>query len=386
VIVFLGLAAAVAILGVSCGKPADAQAAKSGKGSRAVPVTVAPVVLKDVPLALDTFGTTRAKASVAIKAQVDQVIQAVHFQQGQRVSPGDLLFTLDSRPYEAELVRAQAALSRDQVMAENAQEDVNRDADMLAQKVVSRQEYDKARATANSLAETLKVDRAVIAAAQLNVDNCRIFSPIAGQVGRILVDAGNLVKANDVSLVVINQISPIDVFFSVPQAELDRIRAYQVQGDLEVDATIPNDPDHPEKGRLTFIDNSVDTSNGTIELGASFPNEDERLWPGRYVTVRPVLTVQLGATLVPARAIQTGSAGQYVFVVKDDRNVEQRNVKVARFYGDDAVMEAGVKVGEQVVTDGQLQLEDGTRVEIASGEEKKAQPIATASASAGTSP
>lgn len=362
-VIFAGLMLTIAVSCASCGKAKAAAPAESKKASRAVPVTVASVTLKDVPLELNTFGRAQAKATVAIKAQVDQVIQTVHFQQGQRISRGDLLFTLDSRPYQVALERAKAALSRDQVMADNARQDALRDRSLLSEKVLAAQEYDKAKAAADALAETLKADRAAIGAAQIDLNNCRICSPIDGRVGKLLVQAGNLVKANDAPLVVINQIDPIDVYFSLPQAELDRLRIYQAQGDLSVEATLPGDPSHPAKGRLTFIDNGVNTDNGTIEVAASFANPNEHFWPGRYVLVHLVFTVQHGATVAPVRAIQTGSTGKYVFVVKDDRTVEMRPVKVARIQGDNSVIEAGLRPGEHVVTDGQMQLEDGTKVE-----------------------
>ena len=351
-----------------------------------MPVTVAAVVQKDVPLELDTFGRAQSKASVTIKAQIAQVIETVHFQEGQKISRGDLLFTLNNRSYEVALAHARAALARDKILCDSAQLEAARDAELLAKKMLAQEDYDKAKSAGDSLAETLKADQTVIDAAQIDLDNCRITSPIDGRAGKVLVHAGNLVTANDVPLVVINQIKPIDVFFSLPQAELDRVRAYQSNAELAVEATLPGRPDHPEKGPLTFIDNLVDASNGTIELGATFPNPDERLWPGRYVLVHLVLTVQHDATVAPLRAIVTGSSGQYVFVLKDGETVQQRAVKVARTLGDDAVIEAGLQTGEQVVTDGQLQLEDGTKVEIGSGGAKATPPVAATPASTGAAP
>jgi membrane fusion protein, multidrug efflux system len=364
-VVLVCLALTVAMLSASCSKPNPS--ADKARKSRAVPVTVAPVIQKDVPLELDTFGRAQSKASVTIKAQVAQVIQAVHFQEGQKIARGDLLFTLDSRPYEVALAHARAALARDKVLSDDAQLEVRRDAELLAKKILAQEDYDKAKSAANALAETLKADQAAIDAAQIDVDNCRIASPIEGRAGKVLVHAGNLVTAKDIPLVMINQIKPIDVFFSLPQAQLDRVRAYQSKADLAVEATLPGEPERPEKGSLAFIDNRIDPSNGTIEIGATFPNPDERLWPGRYVLVHLMLTVQRNAIVAPLRAIETGSSGQYVFVVKQGQTAELRTVKMARTVGDDAVIEAGLQAGEQVVTDGQLQLEDGTKVEIGFG-------------------
>lgn len=359
------LMAFVMVLSVSCSK-SDRSADKANK-NRAVPVTVAPVVQKDVPLEVDTFGRAQSKASVTIKAKVTQVIQAVHFKEGDMVSHGDLLFSLDSRSYKAALEQAQAAMSRDKVMAAGAQLDLRRAEKMLENKLLAPADFDKVKMTADALIETVKVDQAAIDSAQIDVGNCQITSPIDGRAGKLLVHAGNLVTANDISLVVINQIKPMDVFFSLPQAELDRIRSYQNKAKLEVMVNIPDDPGHPMKGPLTFIDNLVDASNGTIELGATLPNQDERLWPGRYVLVHLALTVQHDVVVIPHRAIVTSSIGQSVFVVKNDQTVEQRTVKVERTRDDDAVIAVGLRAGEQVVTDGQLQLEDGTKIEISTG-------------------
>jgi membrane fusion protein, multidrug efflux system len=358
------------ILNSSCSKPGSST--DPSGNSRGIPVRVAPVILKDVPLALDTFGKAQSKASVTIKARVTQVLESVHFKDGQRVSRGDLMFTLDSRPYEVALTQARAALARNKILAANAQLEVHRDLELLNKKMFSREDYDKAKADSDALVETLKSDQAAIEAARIDVDHCRITSPIDGLAGKVLVHAGNLVTANEVPLVTINQIKPMDVFFSLPQSELDRVRSYQSKGDLEVEATIPDDPDHPMKGTLTFIDNLVDAKNGTIELGATFANPDESLWPGRYVIIHLILTVQQDAMVVPHRAIVNSSMGQTVFVVKGDGTVEQRSVQVARTSGDDTVITAGLRSGERVVTDGQLQLEDGVRVEIESDETKAA--------------
>jgi multidrug efflux system membrane fusion protein len=366
----------------SCSKPSGDPPSAAGK-SRAVPVTVAEAVKRPVPLELSTFGTARAAASVAVRSQVDELLKEIHFEKGQKIARGDLLFTIESKPFEIAVQQAQAALARDKSQAANSKLEAERAQELYKKQIVSQAESDTAAASAEVLAQTVKVAEAALANARLQVDHCRIYSPIDGRAGNIMVTAGNLVKANDVPLVVINQISPIDIFFALPQAELDRVRGHMVQGELAVEAILPDDPDHPEKGRLTFIDNAVNTSTGTIQVGASFPNAAERLWPGRYVGVRLRLMVQQDAVVVPARAVGTGSNGQFVFVVKPDRSVEQRSVQVARTYGDDVVIGAGVNAGEQVVTDGQLQLEDGTKVEIGTGQAKDAQPAATVPASTG---
>ena len=370
----------------SCSKPSGDPSSTAGK-SRPVPVTAAEAVKRSVPLELNTFGTVRAAASVAVRSQVDELLKAVHFEKGQKIARGDLLFSIESKPFETAVQQAQAALARDRAAAANAKLDAERAQELYKKKISAQAESDTAAANAEALAQTVKAEEAALNNAQLQLDHCRIYSPIGGRAGNIMVTAGNLVKANDVPLVVINQISPIDIFFALPQAELDRVRAYMVQGELAVEAILTGDPDHVEKGRLTFIDKTVNTNTGTIQLGASFPNADERLWPGRYVGVRLRLMVQQDAVIVPERAVGTGSNGQYVFVVKADQSVERRSVEVARTYGDDAVIAAGVKPGEQVVTDGQLQLEDGTQVEVSRpGRAKDAPAVTTAPASTGAAP
>ncbi len=362
-----GIAAAaltVAALGVSCAKSAGPAPAKSGKARAAVPVTVALAVTKAVPTELETFGTVQAVASVAIKSQVSERLKQVHFAKGQQIAPGDLLFSVETRPFEVALQQAQATLGRDRVQAAHAVVEAGRLQALVAKNVAAQTDVDKANAEAAALAETVKADEAAIAALQLDLDHCRILSPIAGRAGNLMVTAGNLVKANDVPLVVINQISPIDVFFAIPQRHLAAVRTFMAQGELPAKAMLPGDPDHPETGHLTFIDNAVDTNTGTIQLGATFANAAERLWPGQYVRVRLVLTVRADATVVPARAVQTGTDGQYVFVLQPDQTVAIRPIKTGPTRGDDAVIDDGVRPGEQVVTDGHLQLIDGTKVDV----------------------
>ena len=358
----VGLLAGV-LLTTSCTKGKDPVPAKTG-GKRAVPVTAAPAVRKDVPLELITFGTVQAQASVAIKSQVSGILRKVHFEKGRAVASGDLLFTIESRAFEVALDQARATLARDKVQTVNAVQEAERIKALLAKSVAAQADVDKAVAIAAALAETIKADEAAIASLQLDLDHCRIVSPIAGRAGNLMVTAGNLIKADDVALVVINQISPIEVFFAIPQRDLDRVRANMALGGLAVEAAIPGELDRPEKGHLTFIDNAVDATSGTLQLGAVFPNENERLWPGRYVRVRLFLTMQKGVVAVPSRAVQTGSDGQFVFVVKADQTVTLRPVTVGRSNGDDAVIDHGLQPDEIVVTDGHLQLSDGTKVEI----------------------
>jgi len=355
--------AAGTLVVVSCAKPGSAAPAKSGR-ARALPVTAAPAVTKSVARELNTFGTAQAVASVAIKAQVGELLKKVHFEKGQKIARGQLLFSLETKPFEVALQQARAALARDTAQAANAKLEAARMQALIEKKIAAQTDADKANAAAAALVETVKADEAAIAALQLDLDHCGIYSPIDGRAGNILVHEGNLVKANDVPLVLINQVSPIDVFFAIPQRDLGGIRTYMAEGDLPVEAIIPDDPDHPEKGRLTFVDNAVDADTGTIQLGALFPNANERLWPGQYVRVRLSLTVQKNATVVPTRAVQTGNSGKYVFVVRKDQTVELRPVKTGHVSGGDTVIEEGLQPEEQVVTDGHLQLIEGATVEV----------------------
>jgi len=360
--VLLRPALAALVLGLACSRSGDP--AGAARKDRAVPVTVAAAVLKEVPLEVDTFGTAQSKASVTIKSQIAQVIQAVHFQEGDAIARGGLLFTLDGRPSRVALDLARAALARDRTLAAGAQLDLRRAADLLEHRMLAQADFDRTRMAADALAETLKVDQAAVEAAQIDLENCRIVSPIEGRAGKILLHAGNLVTAKDLPLVVINQVKPMDVFFSLPQAELDRVRACQRKGTLEVGVATPEDPGRLSKGALNFIDNLVDASNGTIQMGATLANQDERLWPGRYVQVHLTLAIQHEALVIPRRAVVTGSQGQSVFVVDAGQKVAQRPVRVDRTRGEEAVIGSGLKAGERVVTDGQMQLEDGTRVEV----------------------
>ena len=341
--VFLAGLLAVACL-PACNNSPGQPSATGGKG-RPVPVTAAAVVKKAVPLELNTFGTVQALTTVAIKAQVGEVLTKVHFEKGQKVARGDLLFTLETKPYEVAAVKARAALAR------------------LKDKIIAQAEYDKAVADAEALTETVRADAAALENAQLDLVHCQIRSPIAGRAGNLLTYEGNLIKANDVPLVVINQITPIDVFFSVPQAELAQVRRYQAAGGLAVEVVLPEEPDRPERGRLTFIDNAVDVNTGAITLGATFENAAERLWPGQYVHVKLILAVP-DAVVAPVAAVQTGQNEQYVFVIKPDLTVEKRLVTVSQTVGEDALIADGLRAGEQVVTDGQLSLVQGAKVEL----------------------
>ncbi len=340
----------------------------AGKASQppAVPVTVSRAVEKTVPVQVQAVGRVLAYAVVSVKSRVDGLVMSVHFKDGQYVQAGDLLFTLDRAPYEAQLKQAQANRAKDQAQLENARKLVERNAAVVAKGYVSKEQYDQAVATAAALAATVKADEAAIETAQLNVQYCSIVSPITGRAGAVQVDVGNLVKANDPAsvLVVINQVQPIYVSFYVPENLLPDIRRYMASGSLPAEATVPGPENNPVSGQLAFLDNTVNPSSGTIQLRARFANENLWLWPGQFASVILTLTSLPNAVVVPSQAVQTGQKGQYVFVVKPDLTAEYRPVTVGETVGNETVIQKGIQPGENVVTDGQLRLADGAHVRI----------------------
>lgn len=336
------------------------------KAVLAVPVNVARVVLKTVPVRLRAIGNVEAFTTVAVKARIDGQIVAVHFKEGDEVHKGDTLFEIDRRPLQAQLQQAQANLLKDRALLDHANEQDKRYKDLLEKKFVSPDAYAQIRTNSETAAAQVAADQAAIESARLQLDYCTIRSPITGYAGKIQIQEGNLVKANDTfSLVVINQVVPINASFSVPEQSLSAVRKYQADGELQVTAQVPNSGFAPVPGKLSFIDNTTDATTGTIKLKAQFPNTDKALWPGQFVDVVLTLTHQDNAIVVPPTAIQNGPNGQYVFIVKPDGTVDMRDVKVARSEGDFAVIASGVKPGDTVVTVGQLRLAPGTKVAIA---------------------
>lgn len=332
----------------------------------AVPVNVARVVLKTVPVRLRAIGNVEPFTTVAVKARIDGQIVAVHFKEGDEVHKGDTLFEIDRRPLQAQLQQAQANLLKDRALLDHANEQDKRYKDLLEKKFVSPDAYAQIRTNSETAAAQVSADQAAIESARLQLDYCTIRSPITGYAGKIQIQEGNLVKANDtISLVVLNQVVPVNVSFSVPEQSLSAVRKYQADGELQVTAQVPNSGFTPVPGKLSFIDNSTDATTGTIKLKAQFPNTDKALWPGQFVDVVLTLTHQDNAIVVPPTAIQNGPNGQYVFIVKPDGTVDMRDVKVARSEGDFTVVASGVKPGDTVVTVGQLRLAPGTKVAIA---------------------
>ena len=354
------------IMSACSGESSGQSQIKNSKKAQAVPVTVSTVMQKTVPVELHAIGTVQAYSTVAIKSQVEGTLTQVYFKEGQEMKKGDLLFTIDRRPFEVQLKQVEADLARDKAQAENAQLQVRRYEQLVKKDYISQEQYDQVRATAAALEATVLADEAAVEQAKLKLDYCSIQTPIDGMAGNLLVHVGNLVKANDADhpLVVINQIRPIYVAFFVPGKYLSEVQRYRTLGPLTVEA-IPSDRTSPPvQGKMTSVNNTVNTETGMIQLKALFPNDKKTLWPGQFVNVVLTLTTQPNAIVVPSQAIQVGQQGSYVFVVRPDLTVEARPIGVGNTIDGETVVENGLVPGEQVVTDGQLRLTSGTQVEI----------------------
>jgi multidrug efflux system membrane fusion protein len=356
------LLAAILLPGCSSGggsAPREAQ--------RPVPVTLGTAVRKDVPVQVRAIGTVEAYSTVSVKTMVSGQILKVHFVEGQDVRKGDLIFEIDPAPYDAALKLAQATLAKDTALKENAEREVSRYATLIEKDLVPRQQYDQIVSSAAALEATVKADAAAIENARVQLAYCSIRSPIDGRTGSVLVQGGNVVKANDAALVTINQITPIRVSFSVPEQHLSAVRKYHAAHALRVEAVPQDGTAEPSSGALSFIGNAVDPATGTIQLKGTFANADRRLWPGQFVNVVLTLTRKSGAVVVPAQAVQTGQQGQYVYVAGPDLTVEARPVATGETFDGGTIIEKGVQAGEKVVTDGQLRLVPGARVEVKEG-------------------
>jgi multidrug efflux system membrane fusion protein len=333
--------------------------------SPAVPVTAAPVQSMDVPLEVTAVGHVDAFSTVAVRTRVGGEVTKVAFREGQDVKAGDLLFELDRRPYQAALAEAEANLERDRARAREADENLKRYAELVKKDYVTKEQFSQATANADALKATVKGDEAAVETARLNLSYCTIAAPISGRTGGLLVHPGNLVKANDDrALVVINQVEPIYVTFAVPEAALADVKRRAAAGGLKVSALPNGAGDVSSEGMLTFVDNAVDATTGTINLRATFPNHERALWPGQFANVSLVLATDQGATVAPNTAIQPGQAGSLVYVIKSDDSVEARPVTVRRVFKQWSVIGTGLSPGERVVTDGQLRLAPGVKVSI----------------------
>jgi membrane fusion protein, multidrug efflux system len=331
----------------------------------AVPVTAGTVRAKDVPVFLHGIGTVQAYNMVSVKSRVDGQIVRVDFKEGQEVNQGDPLFQIDPRPYQAALEQAAAAKQKDEAQLAGAKLDLDRYAKLLGTGYQTRQSYDQQTATVGQLQAAIKGDEAQIDTAELNLGYADIRSPIDGRLGARLVDKGNLVHASDNTvLVTITEVKPIFVSFTLPQENLDEIREYQQKAPLAVRAYSGDGGTLLSEGKLTLIDNSIDQSTGTIHLKARFDNQDERLWPGEFVSLRVILKILAKVATVPSQTIEDGPDGNYAYVIKPDDTVERRGVSVASIQDGIAVVTKGLAPGERVVVDGQYRLTEGARVKI----------------------
>ena len=330
---------------------------------QAIPVTAGIVAVEDVPVFLHGIGTVQAYNSVAIKSRVDGQIVRVEFKEGQDVKEGDLLFQIDPRAYQAALEQAQATKQKDEANLVGAQTDLDRYEKLLTPGWQTRQSYDQQKAQVAQLQASIKGDAAQIEAARINLGYTEIRSPIDGRLGARLVDKGNIVHANDsTALVMITELKPIFVSFTLPQETLDDIHENNKQAPLVVRAYSGDGKKELAQGKLTLIDNMIDQATGTIHLKARFDNDDERLWPGEFVSLRMVLTTRRGVATVPQQTVQQGPNGHYVYVIKPDNTVERRNVEIASIQDGIAVVTKGLTAGERVVVDGQFRLTEGARV------------------------
>lgn len=330
----------------------------------AAPVKVARAERRDVAVQIPAIGRVEPQATVALTPQVDGQLALVHFQEGQWVRRGELLFTIDPRPYEAALRQAEANRRQDQATLENAAVDAARKQQLSQQGFVSAEENDAAQTRLATLRAAVKAGDAAIENARLELQYCSIHSPIDGRIGRQLVHAGNIVKRNETNLAVIHQVRPVHVAFSVREQDLSEIRARQKNAPLAVEAFVSKDDVTPARGELAFVDNAVDPTTGTVLLKALFANDDERLWPGQFVDVRLTLRQDHDAVVVPNAAVLTGQNGQYVFVIGPDATAQVQTVTVGIDLGTEITITSGLSGGEQVVTDGQIRLTGGSKVEI----------------------
>jgi multidrug efflux system membrane fusion protein len=330
-----------------------------------VPVTAGTVALADVPVFLNAIGAVQAYNMVTIKSRVDGQIVQVAFTEGQDVKAGTPLLQIDPRPFQASLEQAQAAKQKDEAQLASAQSDLTRSGALVGSGYRAVQTYDQQKALVSQLQASIRGDEAQINTAQLNLGYADIRSPIDGRLGARLVDAGNMVRATDAAgLVTITQVKPIFVSFTLAQDNIDQIREHQAAAPLVVRAYSGDNKTLLGEGKLTLIDNVIDQTTGTIRLKATFANDDEKLWPGRFVNVKLVLTVRKGVPTVPAQTVQDGPTGHYAYVIKEDDTVERRDVEVAAVQDGIVVVTKGLSPGEKVVVEGQYRLTKGARVRV----------------------
>lgn len=346
---------------------------EKAKPTLAVPVKVAQALQKNVPVQIKAIGNIEAFASVAIKSQVSGQIARVHFSEGSDVEKGALLVSIDPEPFQAALSQCEATLAKDQAQARFAVEQARRYEALVKEGVVTHDQYDQLRANAESLAATVVADRAAVKTAKIQLAYCSIRSPISGRTGTVTLQPGNLVKANDLPIVTINQIAPANVTFSLPEKRIAEIKRAMAAGQLRIEAVIPNEPGSNEVGTISFMDNAVNPATGTIKIKGVFANKSRKLWPGQFTDVMITLASRQNAVVVPTHAIQTSQQGEFVYVVNAENKAEMRQITSATVSGEETVIEKGLAPGETVVIDGQLRLTPGATVET------KEKPVAKGS-------
>ena len=358
VLIFLILLSALLFLS-GCGNKEQL----ATKDRPAAPVVVAGVELRNIPVQIKAIGNVEAYQTVQIRSQVSGQIQKIFFKEGEDVRQGQLLFQLDKRPFQADLDKAVGQLKRDQAQEEHSRVQSERYSDLEKDGIVSHEQADQMRMQAKADASAVEADKAAVEAARVQLQYTDIVAPINARAGNLMINLGNLVKANDTPyLVQLNQVTPIYVTFSVPEANLDRVRRHFSSGQLKVLAYPKGQSDNPTEGRLTFIDNGVDTTTGMFKLKGTYQNKDRRLWPGQFVDVALELSMQKDAVVVPTRAIQSGQQGEYVYVVRTDSTAEARPVRTEGAYQSLTLISEGLRVGEQVIVNGQLRVAPNAKV------------------------
>jgi len=356
---------------VSCSRSNDAKTTAPVRS--AVPVVVATAVQKTIPVEIQSVGNVEPFTLVAVRPQITGIIEKVHFEEGQEVKAGDLLVTLDAAPWRAALNQAQASLQRDQARLLNARLEFQRTSNLFASQIASEQDFQTAEATFRAAESTVAADAAAVTNTLVNLGYTEIRSPIAGRTGLLSAKAGNVVKAPDDPIVTITQIRPAFVVFSVPESHLPAIRQRAAESTLSVRAFPPGETNSRAVGKLSFIDNRVNTNTGTILLRATFDNADHVLWPGQFVQTILTLSNLVNVTAVPTPAVQNGQNGEFVFIVRDDRTAETRAVRTGVAYDGFTSVLSGVRTGETVVTDGHLRLTPNARVSIKGPDENASQ-------------
>jgi membrane fusion protein, multidrug efflux system len=354
-----------ALLPIGCSNIKSQTAAASGRPP--APVVVATSEQRDVPIQVNAIGNVEAYQTVQIRSQVNGQIDQILFKEGQDVRQGQLLVRLDKRPFQADLDKAIGQQKRDEAQAENSRLQADRYSALEKQGVVSREQADQVRTQAKADASVVEADKAAVEAARVQFQYTDIYSPLDARTGNLMMNRGNLIKANDTPyLVQLNQISPIYVTFTVPESVLGEVREYSLSRKLTVFAYPKEEHGKPAEGYLSFIDNGVDTSTGTVKLKATFENRDRRLWPGEFVDTVLQLSVRKNAIVVPTKAVQTGQQGEYVYVVTAQDTAESRPVKTAGTYQDLTVVSTGLKAGERVIVGGHLRVAPNAKVVVQS--------------------